>query len=78
MSLALKTRPHDSRFFWDNNSSRPESQRILLVNHCHTSGKIIYNLYISLVLCVCSRYLAWQFGVLSEPYDEESVRNLRP
>ena len=56
-------RLQDSRFFWVNNSSPLESQRILLVNHCQTSGKIIYNLYISLVLGVYSRYLAWKFGV---------------
>ena len=44
MSPALRTRPQDSRFFSYNNSSRPESQRILFDNHCQISGKIIdYN-----------------------------------
>ena len=63
-ALPWGPRPQDSRLFWDSNSSGPEMQRILLVNYCRTSGKIII-LHISLVLGEYSRYLAWQSGVIS-------------
>ena len=72
MSLALRTRLQDSRFFWHNNSSPPETQRILLVR---LQGRLftIIVLHISLVLGEYSRYLVWQFGFisLSELYDAE-------
>ena len=64
MSPALRTRPQDSRFFWNNNSSWPESQRILLVRHQGRLFTIIV-LHISLVLGEYSRYLVWQFGFIS-------------